>query len=483
MNHSLISISDPDIVSGDGIYSRYLGRYSDPGRYRFTISVDDNDNTAYYIEETNEVEKPPLSTNRTKINYADLYYTAESHRTCCGSTVQVDPDRRVKTGKFIRSVIGPVVFLDKPAKASDDTVPPSRIGDLKIRQLPGARTPDRLLAEWTAPGGDYDSGSVAGYRFVFSSKIDDLLSQSKDPEVLLGFKQMERSGTPAKFDFNFPHYDKDFYVGAYAFDVVGNRGKLSNLVHVRIPGPVQSREEAEPISAQPEEEQFNWMIIAIVAGIGLVLFVMAVACVAYYVYQSKAKKSIKTGSTSSVMGGANSDETDSSSFDSDIKNIMSNPLGPALALPRQTMPTHATPPTTQITPTDTNSTNVTPVYWSASQLLSKLDQKSYNYYVPQGPQSLQQLHHQAGQHGAGHHAGQPVSLHNMSYEGRGYPSWSYRSQNIPEEYTITVEDTGNSPAALGSANAGQSAVTTAEARTNRKVPPPVMPKPRNITQV
>ena len=354
MNHSLISISDPDIVSGDGIYSRYLGRYSDPGRYRFTISVDDNDNTAYYIEETNEVQKPPLSTNRTKINYADLYYTAESHRTCCGSTVQVDPDRRVKTGKFIRSVIGPVVFLDKPAKASDDTVPPSRIGDLKIRQLPGARTPDRLLAEWTAPGGDYDSGSVAGYRFVFSSKIDDLLSQSKDPEVLLGFKQMERSGTPAKFDFNFPHYDKDFYVGAYAFDVVGNRGKLSNLVHVRIPGPVQSREEAEPISAQPEEEQFNWMIIAIVAGIGLVLFVMAVACVAYYVYQSKAKKSIKTGSTSSVMGGANSDETDSSSFDSDIKNIMSNPLGPALALPRQTMPTHATPPTTQITPTDTN---------------------------------------------------------------------------------------------------------------------------------
>ena len=87
-------------MSGDGIYSRYLGRYSDPGRYRFTVSVDDNDNTAYYIEESNEVNKPPLSaSNRTKINYADLYYTAESHRTCCGSTVQVDPDRRVKTGK------------------------------------------------------------------------------------------------------------------------------------------------------------------------------------------------------------------------------------------------------------------------------------------------------------------------------------------------------------------------------------------------
>merc|ERR1712226_110773 len=101
------------------------------------------------------------------------------------------------------------------------------------------------------------------------------------------------------------------------------------------------------------------------------------------------------------------------------KNIMSNPLGPALALPRQQV---QQPNSTQITPTDTNSTNVTPVYWSASQLLSKLDQKSYNYYVPQGPQSLQQLHHQAGQHAvapAGHHAGQPVSLHNMSYEGRG----------------------------------------------------------------
>ena len=478
----MFRFSDPDIVASDGIYSRYLGRYTDPGRYRFTITVDDNENTAFYIENDAEMSKPPMASNRTKINYADLYYTAESHRTCCGSTVKVDPDRRVKTGIFRRASIGPVVFLEKPGKPSDDNVPPSRIGDLKIRQLPGARTPDRLLAEWTAPGGDYDSGSVASYRFVFSSKIDDLLSQKMDPEVLLGFDRMERSGTPAKFDFNFPHYDKDFYVGAYAFDIAGNQGKLSNLVHVRIPGPVQNREEAEPISAQPEDSEPNWMIMAIIGGVIIVLVIIAIAAIVYYVYVSKTKKSIKTGSTSSVMGGANSDETDSSSFDSDIKNIMSNPLGPALALPRQAMPTHATPTTlsTQITPTDTNSTNVTPVYWSASQLLSKLDQKSYhNYYVPQGPQSLQQLQQHAGQHAGGAPLQQPVSLHNMSYEGRGYPSWSYRSQNIPEEYTITVEDTSN-----GSSAVVPSAVATpADSRTNRKVPPPVMPKPRNITQV
>merc|ERR1719251_332443 len=141
------------------------------------------------------------------------------------------------------------------------------------------------------------------------------------------------------------------------------------------------------------------MIIAITGGVVLVLIIMAVATIAYYIYVSKAKKSIKTGSTSSVMGGANSDETDSSSFDSDIKNIMANPLGPALALPRNQMSTgtvsvqqsQTTPPSHVTTP----STNVTPVYWSASQLLSKLDHHGnpHGYYVPPGPQSLQLPQH------------------------------------------------------------------------------------------
>ena len=115
----------------------------------------------------------------------------------------------------------------------------------------------------------------------------------------------------------------------------------------------------------------------------------------------KRSSTVKAGSTSSVMGGNGLDETDSSSFDSDIKNIMSNPLG--------TTQTLNSVSSYQVTPTDTNSTNVTPVYWSASQLLSKIDQKNYNSQ----PQSLQ-LEHQT----YNLHQHQPISLHYNS-------SWNY----------------------------------------------------------
>merc|ERR1712008_460941 len=98
---------------------------------------------------------------------------------------------------------------------------------------------------------------------------------------------------------------------------------------------------------------------------------------------------------------------------------MGNGSGSALGGSVSVQQSQTTPPSYATTP----STNVTPVYWSASQLLSKLD------------------HHGNPQHGGQQQ--QPASLHNMSYEARPYPSWSYtnRSHNIPEEYTITVEDT------------------------------------------
>merc|ERR1719317_1313061 len=40
-------IGDPDLVSGDGIYSRHLTTYPFPGKYVFTLLITDNSNTAY----------------------------------------------------------------------------------------------------------------------------------------------------------------------------------------------------------------------------------------------------------------------------------------------------------------------------------------------------------------------------------------------------------------------------------------------------
>ena len=96
-----------------------------------------------------------------------------------------------------------------------------------MKLLPGS---NNLLATWTAPGGDYDEGSVASYRFVYSEDICDLLKPDRRPKILLAFDRMELAGTDSSYDFEFPHYDADFYVAAYGFDTAGNKGKISRVL-------------------------------------------------------------------------------------------------------------------------------------------------------------------------------------------------------------------------------------------------------------
>jgi hypothetical protein len=562
---------DPDLVEGDGIYSRYLGHHTFTGRYKFIVTIDDNDNQAFYISNTNMVTKnnrykslvmkrkmllsqrqqqissqggPNSSTFKRDViasneqqqllpNYANIMLEVTQNR-CCGSSVLPSlqlhnfPQKAIKTGIFRRKIDGPVIhakYIREPV-LQEDVLPPAKIGDLRIIRLPN--TSDKLLASWTAPGGDFDIGSVSSYRFVYSTNIADLIdSENGNAKILLGFERMEKAGTKAKFDFSFPYHDRDYYIGAYAFDLAGNRGKISNLIYVRIPAPPSSggilgagnSYESQDNTSNyifDGQNETNWIMIGAIAGVIFVLLILGLAIISYYFAIARKRSKGKTGSTSSVMNGGSSDETDSSSFDSDIKNIMANPLGPSLPLPsahshssssqKYTPRSHSSQlnhhhthshhaqhyngvignggghlSSVNHTPIDhhakSSPTAVTPVYWSASQLLSKLDQPgqgngfgqySQNYgnpyvnavqtdvysvndlgesngglaYAPHGPQSLQPMlspssllnhhghhhsHHQqqhhpmnggllsVGNHNPSHIQHGPNSLHNISF--------------------------------------------------------------------
>ena len=205
------------MMHGDGIYTKYLGRHLKPGLYQITIEVDDNNLKAFYILPNTEA----LPARHDSDKLSDIFYESQASRHCCGSstTTHLDSKDLKKMGVFQRTVQGPSFSINSNPNTLHDSVAPSKIGDLLIQNL----VQDRFLATWTAPGGDSDMGSVASYRFVFSPNIQDLLDPVKgQPEVLLGFDRLERAGTKAQFDFNFPHYDKDYYVGIYAFDIAGN---------------------------------------------------------------------------------------------------------------------------------------------------------------------------------------------------------------------------------------------------------------------
>ena len=111
--------TDPDLVSGDGIYSRYLTTYPFPGKYVFTITVTGNSNT---------------------------------------------------TGMFTRSLSGPVVDIAS-VDMEEDVFPPAKIGDLSAVYDNNTH----LLLSWTTPGGDYNDGAVCGYHLLYSSSCDSLL--------------------------------------------------------------------------------------------------------------------------------------------------------------------------------------------------------------------------------------------------------------------------------------------------------------------
>ena len=158
------------MMSGDGIYSRNLQHHLTTGRYKFTISVDDSEGQAYYL-----TSPPPAASQVTTRSSDPGHLMLEvTKRRCCGSQVRSAPAQQVKTGLFRRSGLnGPVVHVQTPAYGSDDHLPPARIGDFRVNPIPN--TANKLLATWTAPGGDGHVGMVASYKFVMSDDIANLV--------------------------------------------------------------------------------------------------------------------------------------------------------------------------------------------------------------------------------------------------------------------------------------------------------------------
>ena len=71
-----------------------MTRYPGPGKYTFTVMVDDNNNKAAVVK-----SGPPTVVKPMKAGIM----------TCCGSRVPVPDERREAVGVFSRTVAGPVL--------------------------------------------------------------------------------------------------------------------------------------------------------------------------------------------------------------------------------------------------------------------------------------------------------------------------------------------------------------------------------------
>ena len=103
--------------------------------------------------------------------------------------------------------------------------------NFRMRALEDGQT---FLAVWTAPGDDYDHGSVTGYKFVYSSNISALLDADSEAETLLQFQRPDPAGVQTSYQFEFEHYNRDYFLGLVAFDERSNEGKLKDEIRIRV---------------------------------------------------------------------------------------------------------------------------------------------------------------------------------------------------------------------------------------------------------
>ena len=254
---------------------------------------------------------------------------------------------------------------------------PGKIGDLQVTIL---KDKQQLLASWTAPGGDFGDGRVKTYRFVYSQKIEELLSPSVSAPALYGLKRQDEPGQRVSEVINFKYYSQDFYVGLFAFDEFGNSGNMSNVVLVNMPAPPAST--VGTLTEQPAKEWnsvTDWTLIgAIIGGVAVLLLFLIVLLYCKFCRRSQSKfnknsfaKNLKSsGVKVEIPSPPQSESTDASSYESDLKEqggVYGKTVG------------HQEPNQHSAT---SFGNNLTPTYWSASQLLGehelrKRDQEEY----------------------------------------------------------------------------------------------------------
>ena len=174
---------------------------------------------------------------------------------------------------------------------------------------------------------------------------------------------------------------------------------MSNIVIVNVPPPLV--EPTEPGAMEPIvlKSPTDWtMIGAIIGAVGVLLLVLVVGLYCHFCRKSTAgagaskfsksafARDLKTNSSGGSKGKGvkveipsppESEQTDSSSYESDLKGSSNNHLVGPILHPKMSSTSFGN--------------NITPTYWSASQLLSEHEQRKRNGEDEEGGQDYRDM--------------------------------------------------------------------------------------------
>ncbi|KAK7070876.1 hypothetical protein SK128_014952 [Halocaridina rubra] len=295
-----------DVQMGDGIYSRYFTLFTTTGRYAVKAQVWD--------EGSSYINNGFIASRQQKISgfYPPLWYERISPLTltrlspmdplngpdpCCGSSVPFDPSKATPTGPFLRtSAAGSFKVTKVPL--SGDVAAPSRVLNLQVS--PNNYT--SLNLNWTAPGDDYDIGTVLGYEIRMSTNRNDLLEDTfngtTNSTLLLGLNEsmnmteiIVEAGETAYFLVQLQRPIDEgtvYYFALRATDHALQQSKVSNIGLLFI----------DKVSPKPDDGLPSWAVALIVIG---TLMIIALIGAIIYISDTFGLRS-RNPATSSTPG-------------------------------------------------------------------------------------------------------------------------------------------------------------------------------------
>uniref|UniRef100_A0A8D0GNN3 Uncharacterized protein n=1 Tax=Sphenodon punctatus TaxID=8508 RepID=A0A8D0GNN3_SPHPU len=212
--------ADPDITKNDGIYSRYFISFNGNGRYNLKVRVEGRNTTSR------------LGRRQSRALYVPGYVENGEIKMNAPRPEVTDADIQANLGSFSRIASGgSFVVAGAPPAGSviPDTFPPSRITDLQA-QLEN----DTIYLSWTAPGGNYDVGTAAGYKIKMSENPLELRN-TFDAAISVNPSGLTPSVAGDEESFEFQPEDftiengTTVYFAIRAFDEVNNEAQVSNI--------------------------------------------------------------------------------------------------------------------------------------------------------------------------------------------------------------------------------------------------------------
>ncbi|KAM8930569.1 calcium-activated chloride channel regulator 1-like [Pelodytes ibericus] len=214
-----------DLVKNDGVYSRYVFSFNHSGRYSLKIHIESKSPVSF------------VSLHNSRAMYVPGYIEND--------TIRMNPPRPIRTGdtQSPPETFSRVLFVTgfKVTNVSQDIVPdafpPCRINDLEAKM-----ENDYVVLSWTAPGDNYDQGTVSSYEIRMGTHPLDLRERF-DTAILVNTSALtpQAAGSRERFSF-IPHKKQPdngtiTYIAVRTTDSASLQSDISNLV--RIARPIQ----------------------------------------------------------------------------------------------------------------------------------------------------------------------------------------------------------------------------------------------------